>query len=319
MPNTPPQLVRTASGSGWTNPSAITGTASQAFHAVIPHGSTTPLIGTNAPLSVPAGVTINGIIVSANGQADTDSELGFSGIQLVLGGVPIGTAKNPGNSDWLDIPEPFTYGSGVDLWGASLTAANVNDPTFGFRASVANFSANGESAFVNGFTIQVFYSFGGGGGSPSNGGIPAPLNQFLIPAMIQTNQFSFYTLDPTNFNDPNSGSFYNWKVEDGIAGRTLTVNRVILSYRDLGLAKIMVALTGVTGPNDPTQPNTPVSSISPLTTIGTSNATGRICTLVLGLSLSAANQQLSVIRAANGGPVSITKARLEGKVETTTY
>lgn len=152
---------------------------------------------------------------------------------------------------------------------------------------------------------------------PSNGGTAAQLNMILLPATTPGLNGTIYTFDPTNFNDINSGSFYNWKVEDVIAGRTPTVGRVILSYRDLGVARIMVTLSGVTGPNDPNHPNTPVSLVSPLTTIGTVNATQKICTLILGMTLSAANLQLSVIRSANGGPVSITKARLEGRVDNT--
>lgn len=152
---------------------------------------------------------------------------------------------------------------------------------------------------------------------PSNGGTSQPLDMILIPATIPVIQGVMYTFDPTNFNDVNSGSFYNFKVEDVIAGRTPTVRRVIVSYRDLGVAKIMISLTGVIGTNDPNQPNTPVTVLSPLTTIGTVNATQKICTVVIGVTLSAANIQPSVIRSANGGPVSITKVRLEGNVETT--
>jgi hypothetical protein len=148
----------------------------------------------------------------------------------------------------------------------------------------------------------------------SNGGMQQTIGSELI-----ANGTSLFFFDPTNFNDPNSGSFYNFKVEDAIAGRTATINRVILSYRDLGVARIMLALSGVIGPSDPLHPNKPTSSISPLINIGTVGASQVICTLIYGLTISAANLQLSVVRPANGGPVSITKVRMEGKVETTTY
>lgn len=309
MPNTGAQLVRAASGAGWTTPTAIEGTASQALRNVVPHGVTPLLIGTNALLNVPAGATINGIVVSATGQANTVSELGFSGIRLVLGGVAIGTSKNPASSDWLDIPEAFTYGSSIDLWGAALTAANVNDPTFGFQAAVTNFSPNGETALVNAYTITAYYSGGGGTAGASNGGISVPLNMLLIPAQIGS-QYSFYTLDPTNFNDANSGGFYNWKVEDVIAGRTPTVSRVIISYRDLGPATFTLVLTGTNDAGQVVAVQTPVA-------VGTQAASRKIVTKVLGLALTAQNIQASIIRAANAGPLSITKLRLEGRVETT--
>jgi hypothetical protein len=152
----------------------------------------------------------------------------------------------------------------------------------------------------------------------SNGGTATQLNMILIPATVFSGGFLgvMYTFDPTNFNDPNSGSFYNWKVEDGIAGRTLTTGLVILSYRDLGVATITVTLSGVLGITDAKSPSTPVSK-SQQVTIGTIGATQKLCTVLIGMAFSAANMQLSVLRAPNAGPVSITKARLEGRVETT--
>lgn len=151
----------------------------------------------------------------------------------------------------------------------------------------------------------------------SNGGTATALNLALYPVDAISGVY-FYVFDPTNFNDPNAGSFYDWKVEDVIAGRTPTINRVIISYRDLGVASLFVNLSGVIGPQDPNQPNTPVNASTTLT-IGTVAATGVICTAIWGITLTAANLQLSVVRAANAGPVSITKVRMEGKVETTTY
>lgn len=155
---------------------------------------------------------------------------------------------------------------------------------------------------------------------PSQFGTATPLDLLLIPATLFAGGFQgvMYTFDPTNFNDAASGSFYDWKIEDVIAGRIPTINRVIISYRDLGVASILVNLSGVTGPQDPNQPNSPVNQSTTLT-IGTASARGVICTVIWGITLSAANLQLSVVRAANAGPVSITKVRLEGKVETTTY
>ena len=149
---------------------------------------------------------------------------------------------------------------------------------------------------------------------PSNGGTPAALNLLLIPATLFSGGLiaTMYTFDPTNFNDPNSGSFYDWKVEDVIAGRTPTINRVIISYRDLGVASLFVNLSGT---NDTGKAVNASKTIS----IGNAVPLGIILTTLVGISLSGQNLQLSIVRAANAGPVSITKVRMEGKVETTTY
>lgn len=118
-----------------------------------------------------------------------------------------------------------------------------------------------------------------------------------------------YTFDPTNFNDPNSGSFYNYKVEDIICGRQPTINRIFISHRDLGLATITLTITG----NDDSKN---VISNSTTIALGTVAASGRIVTTVWDqISFTCQNPQISITRAANGGPVSITKLRVEGRVE----
>jgi len=153
----------------------------------------------------------------------------------------------------------------------------------------------------------------------SNGGMAAPLGVALYPVCtLAGNTGLFYFFDTTNYNDPLSPSYYTWKQEDIIAGRMPTCNRVIISYRDLGVANITVTLSGMVGQTDSNNACTPSLMVRPLT-IGTTNATGLICTVNFGISLSAANLQLRVDRAADAGPVSITKIRLEGRVEKTAY
>jgi hypothetical protein len=147
----------------------------------------------------------------------------------------------------------------------------------------------------------------------SNGGIPTPLQILLIPAVPQPGAF-MYTFDPTNFNDPNSGGFYSWKVEDVACGRTPTIHRVFISYRDLGQATIGVMLSGT---NDAQQV---VMSLNAALAIGNASPTNKIMTIDSGIiSLTAQNLQLTITRAANAGPVCITKVRMEGRVETTVY
>jgi hypothetical protein len=147
---------------------------------------------------------------------------------------------------------------------------------------------------------------------PSQPGTAFPLGKLLIPLATAAGM-QMFSFDPTNFNDPNIGSFYYWKVEDVACGRTPSINRVLISYRDLGPATITVALTGT---NDLQQ----VIVNANVLNIGNTVFTGKIMTVDAGVtSQTAQNLQLSVTRAANGGPVSITKVRMEGRVEMTVY
>jgi hypothetical protein len=143
----------------------------------------------------------------------------------------------------------------------------------------------------------------------SNGGMAQQLGLILIPN--STTIYSF--LDPTNFNDPNSSSFYDFKVEQVIPGRIPTLGQLILSYRDLGVATILI---NVTGTNDQGKavnwgPNS--------YTIGNAVPLNIILTKVIGVGFSAQNLQVSIIRNANAGPISITGVRLEGHIEKTVY
>jgi len=147
----------------------------------------------------------------------------------------------------------------------------------------------------------------------SNGGIPAALNLWILPVFGNSvGPAGFVTLDPTNFNDPNSGSSYSWKVEDIAAGRTPTINRLIISYKDLGQVTITVLISGT----DDQQKDILYQQSVPLGTIG---ASGTIKTVVVGVDLTGQNLQLTITRAINAGPLCITKIRMEGRVETTPY
>ncbi len=146
--------------------------------------------------------------------------------------------------------------------------------------------------------------------SPSNGGTGAPIGMLLIPAQ-QFNTQVVLAFDTTNFNDLNNGGFYNYKVEEIVAGRTPSCTRQIITYRDLGPAAITTTLSGY---DQNAQTTVSVSDALPFF-IGTNAATQELCTIIRGLSLSAQNLQFSISRDPGNGPVSIVKVRLEGEVE----
>jgi hypothetical protein len=150
----------------------------------------------------------------------------------------------------------------------------------------------------------------------SNGGTSAPLNLFLIAVSQPTGVIIsglMFTFDTTNFNSASEPSFYNYKVEEIIAGRTPTCSRQIITYRDLGVATITCTLSGYDQNAQATVSNAETFQI------GTVAATGKLCSIVRGVSLTAQNLQYTITRAANAGPVSIIKTRLEGRVEASAY
>lgn len=152
----------------------------------------------------------------------------------------------------------------------------------------------------------------------SNGGVATTSRLTLHPMQnVVTGLVGFYAFNPAGgFNDPVAGSFYACKVEDVIQGRTPTISRLIVTYRDLGLVSATFTLTG-------TQDAQVVGGISGVSSVtyqlGTQQATGKLMTATLGISLTAQNIQLTISRAAGAGALSIAKILMCGRIEDAEY
>jgi hypothetical protein len=260
--------------------------------------------------AVPIGASTGPVTVTVNGQ--TSNALTFT----VTGG---GGGTPPSITSI--VPASGPTGTSPTITGLHFGASQgISTVTFnGIAASVVSWSDTSIVVTVPGTatTGNVVVTVNGNESNavvftvttPSNGGTQQPLNLFLILG-LDFNTAAIWTLDPTNFDDLAIGGFYAWKVEDVIAGRTPTVGRIIISYRNFGVAKFTLALTGTDDSGNTVNNSTPV-------TVGTSAASGRICSKVIGLALTGQNLQVLVSRTPASGPLSITKVRLEGRVETT--
>lgn len=263
----------------------------------------------NTSMTVVAPASSSGTVLAFNfdGKSGTGKPFTYSSVPAPIltslnpSSGPIGTSVQISGSNFLPSQGASTVKfngvlATVTSWtSASITATVPSTATSGpVVVTVGGVASNGLAFVV---------------GSPSNGGTSQPLNLFLIPAQ-DFNAAVIWTLDPTNFDDPGLGGFYNFKVEDVIAGRTPTVSRVIISYRNLGVATFTIALTGTDDNGDTVTNSTSV-------TVGTVAATRRIASKVIGLALTGQNLQGSISRIPGSGPLSITKFRLEGRVETT--
>lgn len=171
------------------------------------------------------------------------------------------------------------------------------------------------------------YPRGGGGGRTGAGGTPAasgggfaiPFSEnggflastffFMLPVQDMTNgAVGVAVFNTANFDDQIDASSYSYKVEDVVPGRVPTVRRVILNYRDLGLANIIVTLTG-------TNDNAQFISVSVTRQIGNPLPSLIRQTSLIDIELTAFQPQLTIARAAGGGPLSIISATILGDVE----
>jgi hypothetical protein len=142
-----------------------------------------------------------------------------------------------------------------------------------------------------------------------NGGFAITSYITLVPVQDAATGVCYFAIwDATNFDDPNDGSFYAYREEDVIVGRYPTVRRVILVYRDLGLASLVVTVSGT---NDSNQ----VVSSSATVPLGNAIPTQELLTAFADIGISCYRPQLSLRRFPGGGPVSIISATLVGEVE----
>lgn len=148
----------------WTSPSAITAAdVSNATATVSPSGSaqTHYLKATAFGFSVPAGSTINGVVVEVKQSTFPGVGTGVddSVVKLVVGGVVSGTNKSAGAS-WPAPPTYASYGGSSDLWGNALSPADVNASNFGvvLSAQVYDGGGLGNTGYVDHVRMTVYYT-----------------------------------------------------------------------------------------------------------------------------------------------------------------
>ncbi|MFY7839329.1 MAG: hypothetical protein ACOVP7_03585 [Lacibacter sp.] len=121
------------------------------------------LMSQNFNIALPLTVTICGIEVQIEGDADGLGILGTSvkdqTVRLLKGGSMVGTNKAR-TSSWPGSETVVTYGSSSDLWGTTWTSAEINSADFGVALAVqVNSGALGAflNADVDAVTVNVYY------------------------------------------------------------------------------------------------------------------------------------------------------------------
>ena len=128
----------------WQNPNSVNSsyTSVDALLSVLSIITTTTdyLNVTNLGLSVPSGNTICGVVVTVNRQNFSLLSLGSStvkdrSIMLIKNGARVGTDQAATSTSWPTTAATASYGSSGDLWGTTLTPADVNASNFGVAIS----------------------------------------------------------------------------------------------------------------------------------------------------------------------------------------
>lgn len=112
----------------------------------------------STPFSVPTNVSIDGIQVDLNWVGQNAGTGTLSVVSLFYLGNPIGNAKFPGIQNQ-SFSVDTLVGGNTDTWGATLTPAIVNDPSFGFGVQITKQTSGGtDRSFINSMAVTVYYS-----------------------------------------------------------------------------------------------------------------------------------------------------------------
>lgn len=134
----------TNGGTGYTTPPTVTAAT----------GGTPPTL--DAVLSTP--VNIDGIQIDLNWLGQSAGTGVLSTASLFYLGQPLGQAKFPGVANQSFATDTL-QGGNSDTWGATLTPAIINDPSFGFGVQITTQSVGGsDRSFLDSFTMTVYYS-----------------------------------------------------------------------------------------------------------------------------------------------------------------
>lgn len=138
----------------WNSPGNIT--ASDSSYATASPGgasaTTHYLKGTNCGFSIPAGATINGILVEINRHGSGSTAVQDNSVILTLAS----SQDKAAGGNWPTSDTRASYGGSSDLWGTSPTPTDINASTFGAKISATVASA--QTALVNDIQITVTYT-----------------------------------------------------------------------------------------------------------------------------------------------------------------
>jgi len=136
------------------------------------HQSSTPFVVAFS-YNIPANATIQGFQVQLLGGVG-NSDIKVTNAQLVKNKVGRGSYKQGA----FDSSAAVTLGSPADLWGATWTASDVDDPNFGVVFQIENAGQSSQTASIATVSMSVTYSLTANG-TPASAPVPevAPTHQ----------------------------------------------------------------------------------------------------------------------------------------------
>lgn len=108
--------------------------------------------------SIPSGAQITGVSVAVTWNGQNNGTGVLANVALFYGGNVYGQVKSPGTQNTISV-QVTSQGGPADPWGAVLTPAIVNDPTFGFGIQVlTQESGSTDRSFFYTWSVTVYYA-----------------------------------------------------------------------------------------------------------------------------------------------------------------
>lgn len=194
-------------GAAWTDPG--NGRTSDDIYATVPLSPTRfsqCLVANNFRFAIPSSATITGILLLLEKSATITNTVKDSGIWLVKGGaIQFNGWNRPSGQFWPVADSDSVYYGGInDLWGVTVTPADINNVGFGvaIRAMIP-ITATPVTAKIDNIMMRIYFTLG----SPrtTNLGYDAVGNRILMTDTFGITQHTYDDLNRlTQVRDPNN-------------------------------------------------------------------------------------------------------------------
>lgn len=183
------------------------------------------VVASDFGMAVPSNATITGVEISVEksgiiiGNAIVDNS-----VRLFYNGSIIGNDKASGSS-WPVSDGLTTYGSSSDNWGASLTPAIVNSPTFGFGISARLGGIGLPLARLDHIQMNIHYS------------VPLPVGfdkvqAFATDGGVKVQWSTITEFNNSHFDVQHSKNGQEWDVLGSVTGAGTSSDALYYSFRD---------------------------------------------------------------------------------------
>lgn len=127
-------------------------------------------VNANGASVVPAGATIDGIVVEVERSNANLANVLDNAVRIVKGGT-IGSTDKSSLSAWpISSADAYaTYGGASDLWGETWSDTDINSATFGFAISAKRGAGKGpaQTAQIDHIRVTVYYTAAGSSNTSS--------------------------------------------------------------------------------------------------------------------------------------------------------